>query len=460
MIFNSYLFLLFFLPLTILLFNIKILKTYRQDILITSSIIFYGYASLEHAIILAINIASVYTLTSIKNYRNSKILPTIAIAIPAFSLIYYKYLGFFVSEIISITGYKKPDNYNFSLFDNILLPAGISFFTFQLISFAIDHQKGKHDDFPSLRKFALYISFFPQLVAGPIVRFNQISNQIDKIKNFLISKKDIEKAIFYITTGLTLKVTLADTLSRTIQPIIANPDKASTIYASFTILAYSFQIYFDFYGYSLMAIGLGLLFGVRLPVNFDRPYKSKNPKEFWRRWHITLSFWIRDYLYITLGGNKSYIRNILIIFVVAGIWHGAGWNFILWGLIHGLLAAGYHWNKIFWDSAPVFLQRMVTFTIISFAWLLFLFDFDELKRFFVSLVSGFGQTDLANPTLANWSLVIASGLIAFIFDFNSAIEKSYRTKKKRIINALALSILSILSFMLIDISDSFIYFRF
>ena len=225
------------------------------------------------------------------------------------------------------------------------------------------------------------------------------------------------------------------------------------------MLAYSFQIYFDFFGYSLTAIGLGLLFGFHLPQNFARPYEAANPREFWRRWHMTLSFWIRDYLYVPLGGNGHYVRNILIVFAICGLWHGAGWTFIVWGLFHGALVVIYHQFGSAWDRLPRLVQQAGTFTLVSLGWCLFQFDFSELDAFLASL-SGLSAVRQEDPNAEMWLMLGLSAMACFGFPVERWTEALRAGRWASAVQTAAAATMLVASLLFFDRSGTFIYFRF
>ncbi len=457
MIFNQFEFLFLFLPLVFLAFNMPGAQNMRPHLLVFASFLFYAISGIEHALILLAGIIWVYSVTKSNAIVASRRQLTIAIIPPLLALGYYKYLGFLVGQFIDISASENPATFN--LFSNIILPAGISFFTFQLVAYAIDRYRENIAAPPSLIGFALYISFFPQLVAGPILRFAQVSEAISRLTRFKIDRDTMSRALVYITVGLATKVLIADTLDSYQAGYVAAPENLSTLAATFVLLAYSFQIYFDFYGYSLMAIGLGTLFGFSFPMNFNRPYEALNPRDFWRRWHITLSYWIRDYLYFPLGGNEHYGRNILIIFAVAGLWHGAGWPFIVWGLFHAGLVILYHQFSSLWDSLPRLIQTALTFLLISAGWTLFQFDFDNLLAFWGSFFQG-SDTPLSNPTAEMWFMVIFSAAICFRTYFERMAEGIFLGRSHPVALTVNCSILFVASLVFLTRSSTFIYFRF
>jgi alginate O-acetyltransferase complex protein AlgI len=457
MIFNQFEFLFLFLPIVVCGFFLPYLRQIRVYILICASLVFYGISGLEHAIVLVVDIIWVYVLTRREHIVGNRLLLALAVIPPALALFYYKYLGFFLNDVLNLNTDHLSES--FSLFTNIILPAGISFFTFQVVSFAIDRYRGEISDIPALSKFALYISFFPQLVAGPILRYHNVVKGLNRLETFQISRERISKAIGYIVIGLGAKVLIADTIGHHLSPLIQNPGNLSILGSIYTVFAYSFQIYFDFYGYSLIAIGLGALFGFDFPKNFDRPYEALNGRDFWRRWHITLSFWIRDYLYLPLGGNRNYVKNILIVFAVCGLWHGAGWTFIVWGLYHALLIIFYHATQKWWDRAPKLIQQATTFMLVSFGWTLFLFDFEGIKAFMHSLL-GQAHQITGEPSFDMWSVLTIAALVCFGIRFENLAERCEKRLSLSLGQTCGMAFLFALTVLFLDRSQTFIYFRF
>lgn len=282
-------------------------------------------------------------------------------------LAYFKYTDFLIENINLAT------NSNIELL-NLALPLAISFFTFQQIAYLVDSYRKETKEFDFLN-YSLFVTFFPQLIAGPIVHHKEMMPQFDNIRNKVINYRNISMGVFIFSIGLFKKVVIADTFA-----IWASNGFDTAITLNFfeawaTSLSYTFQLYFDFSGYTDMAIGLGLLFNIKLPINFNRPYTAINIQEFWKRWHITLSRFLKDYVYIPLGGNRQSsfrtYRNIMATFILGGIWHGAGWTFIFWGLLHGVGLVIYRfWNKLgikLWT----WLAWLITFNFINIAWIFF-----------------------------------------------------------------------------------------
>lgn len=457
MIFNQFEFLFLFLPVAIAAFFVARPRRVRAFVLLSISFLFYAFSGLEHAAVLFCGILWVYGLTHSSGMKGNTLRLTLAIIGPLLALAYYKYSRFIVTQVLLLS--PQENDIVFSLFDSVLLPAGISFFTFQLVAYAIDRYRGTLEKPVSLTNLALYVSFFPQLVAGPIVRYSQVEKAIATLHQWRPAAADTWTAIQYITFGLGAKILIADTLSRHLAPLVASPGDLGFGAAYYVLLGYSFQIYFDFYGYSLIAIGLGRIFGFHLPDNFLRPYESLNPKDFWRRWHVTLSFWIRDYLYLPLGGNRRYTLNIAIIFAVCGLWHGADWTFVIWGLYHALLVAGYSAIAGPWDRLPRLVQIILTFLLVSLGWSLFVFDFSNTVDFLGSLIL-LGSGTVNTPPVEAWGILIAAVIACYVIHFEAAARHVFIRASARVAYAGLLGLLFLAALMFVDVSDTFIYFRF
>jgi alginate O-acetyltransferase complex protein AlgI len=339
MVFSSSLFLFYFLPVFLLLYYLSG-RRYKNLIALLFSVIFYAWGAPTMIylvfISLVIDFAIVRALSKAQEKRKLLLIASVFLNIGM--LAYFKYSNFFVenaNQLLALWG-STPAKWT-----AVVLPIGISFFTFQKLSYTIDVYRGESKTLNSFIDYAMYILFFPQLIAGPIVRYNEIEKEIiDRTKNETWNNRF--NGFFRFIIGLSKKVIIANTLGATVDQIFGlETADLSTSMAWIGILAYAFQIYYDFSGYSDMAIGLGKMMGFSFPENFNNPYVSRNITEFWRRWHMTLSRWMRDYLYIPLGGNKVNSKyrlyiNLCIVFFLSGLWHGAAWNFVAWGVFHGL----------------------------------------------------------------------------------------------------------------------------
>lgn len=331
MLFSSMTFIFVFLPIVLLLYLIS-KKELHNSILLIASIIFYAWGEPKYLAIMLLTILTNYlgalAISKYNNFKKPILFSTIAVNLGF--LIYYKYFNFLIDNC---------NNLFHSNFEplNIIMPIGISFYTFQALSYVVDVYRNECKVQKDIYKLALYICLFPQLIAGPIVKYHDIAEQIDSRE---VNFEKVNLGIKRFIIGLAKKILIANTLGAVADKIFAlQPDTFSPLIAWIGAFAYSFQLYFDFSGYSDMALGLGLVFGFKFMENFNYPYISKSITEFWRRWHISLSTWFKEYVYIPLGGNRNgkikTLRNLGIVFLLTGIWHGAAWNFVTWGIWHG-----------------------------------------------------------------------------------------------------------------------------
>lgn len=338
MLFNSFEFLLFFLPVTLALFFLSaryISNEVAIGVLVLCSLVFYSWWNPAYLILILVSMVFNYQVGKRLGQRGHKGLLTLAISMNLGLLAYYKYAGFFVDNMNSLL------STNWSL-GTILLPLAISFFTFQQIAYLVDSHKGITREYRFLQ-YALFVTFFPQLIAGPIVHHRDMLPQFTRATRFHLDSNHFAVGLSIFAIGLFKKTVLADGVAPYANPVFNAADSGQAV-DFFTAwggaLTYSFQLYFDFSGYSDMAIGLARIFSIVLPLNFYSPYKAANIAEFWRRWHITLSQFLRDYVYIAMGGNRHGNTrrrfNLMTTMLLGGLWHGAGWNFIIWGGLHGL----------------------------------------------------------------------------------------------------------------------------
>lgn len=374
MLFNSIEFLLF---LPIVLLGYSILKPYRASLLLIASYFFYGWWNWNYlGLIILSTVIDYICAKEIDNQLAKTVRKKTFLLISLCSnlgvLAFFKYFNFFANEtnkLLSLLGleYLMP-------LSGFLLPMGISFYTFQTMSYTIEVYQSKIKAEKNFFTFALYVSFFPQLVAGPIERPNQLIKQLKKLDNLNIH--NFKEGFYRLVFGIFKKVVIADRLALFVNQIYDSPENYDGSILLIATFFFAFQIYCDFSGYSDIAIGTARMFGINLMENFKMPYMSKNIKEFWSNWHISLSSWFRDYLYIPLGGNKKlHIRNILIVFIVSGLWHGANWTFIIWGTLHGCYFLIQHFISkhvtIHTKTSFKSLKTVFTFSIVCFAWIFF-----------------------------------------------------------------------------------------
>ncbi len=394
MLFNSYEFIFLLLPIA-LLGDRLLVGNYRHRVnwLLACSLFFYAWWNPIYLPLLLSTIGFNYVIGEKLRSRPTKPLLWFAIGANLCLIGYYKYAGFFVENIANLTGGE-------SSFIDVALPLAISFFTFQQIAYLADCYSGKSQPY-GFGEYGLFVSFFPQLIAGPIVHHAEIMPQLRSTTRGTAADMSVGVTIFAL--GLFKKAVLADGVAPHANALFDHPDawqSATLLHAWIGVLAYGFQIYFDFSGYSDMAIGAARLFGIKLPLNFFSPYRAETISDFWRRWHITLSRFLRDYLYIPLGGNRYGVavryRNLLITMLLGGLWHGAGWTFVLWGLLHGMyLVIQQGWSQATssfgaWKRVLVyrFAACLVTYIAVHFAWAYFRASSLESANRIVSAMAG------------------------------------------------------------------------
>ncbi len=370
MVFCSFTFLLFFMPVVLL--GCRFLPDRaRRPFLFAASLVFYAWGApvwlLLLLYVMALDYAGALLVSRVKKGR--KLLFAGLIVLNLLPLAYFKYAGFLQDTLETLTGFRI-------ITDSPLLPAGISFFTFQGISYLADVYRGKARVQRNFILFGTYLSMFPQLVAGPIVRYTDLEEQLENPVK--VNTADMREGLERFAVGLAKKVLLADAVGRFWGKMSADLPGAGALGAWMGLAAFSFQIFFDFSGYSDMALGLGKAMGFTFPENFDRPYRATSLTEFWRRWHMSLTTWFREYVYIPLGGNrKGPVRrnlNILIVWALTGLWHGAGWNFVLWGLYFGiLLIVEKKWiiGRKGTERLPGWLRRIFTYLPVLLGWGMF-----------------------------------------------------------------------------------------
>ncbi|MBJ2130613.1 MBOAT family protein [Alteromonas sp. IB21] len=373
MLFSSTDFIFVFFPLAVLSYYVvgAYKSKYRNYSLVFFSLFFYAYWKVEYLPILIVTILVNFAfgrLISIdEEKKNSKIFLFIGISLNAFLLGTFKYFDFFTENFGYVSGVE------FEPVD-LILPLAISFFTFQQIAFLVDCYKGEAENY-TLTEYFLFVSFFPQLIAGPIVHHKQMMPQFSDPASSSINFDNITRGLIIFSIGLFKKIVIADHFGAYVDAGYSEINALNSIGAWSVSLSYTVQLYYDFSGYCDMAIGTALFFNIKLPINFNSPYKALNIQDFWRRWHITLSNWLRDYIYIPLGGSRngslSTYRNLFLTFLFGGFWHGAGWGFIFWGMAHGTgLIIHRLWSK-FGFVLPKFVAWFITILYIHLAWVLF-----------------------------------------------------------------------------------------
>lgn len=439
MLFNSYIFIFLFLPVTLVGFYlIGERGNYRASVcwLVSASLFFYAWWNPAYLGLLLCSILFNYALgvllSTKKRNKNLKFLLVLGAVSNLCLLAYFKYYNFFIDNI------NWMFSSSYTIEKNIILPLAISFFTFQQIAYLVDIYRGQVQECDFLH-YCLFVTFFPQLIAGPIVHHKEILPQFRKKEIYRINYKVIAIGLTIFSIGLFKKVIIADSMASYVSPVFsgaAQGVKLTFLEAWGGSIAYTLQIYFDFSGYSDMAIGLARMFGITLPLNFHSPYKAKNIIEFWRHWHMTLSRFLKDYLYIPLGGNRKGNRrryiNIMITMLIGGLWHGAGWVFIMWGALHGfyivLNHAWYSFRNIFFPGFKknsfwgLCVARTITFLAVVIGWVFFRADsFNEALNI-LRAMAGFNGISLP----VNWSGVagILPWLTEYNFHFNGAVHNN------------------------------------
>ena len=440
-----------FLPIATAVFYV-VPMVLRTTVLFVASVGFYAVSGLVPAGLLVATLVwgFVFAATIHLMRRNPAYL-LVGVFVPIAVLFLFKYLDF----TLSATGADETTRESFSFFLQIALPAGISFYTFQIVSYMVDVYDEKFCVEKKFSRYAAFISFFPQLIAGPILRYEQMYPQLCRIETQRDLNPDWVSGLKFFSFGLFYKIAFADII-RTM--IFYGNTGTGPVDAIWLIFAYSILIYFDFWGYSLMAIGIAKFFSIDLPRNFLEPYRAKSPRDFWKRWHVTLSYWLRDYLYIKLGGNRSYIRNIAVVFIAAGIWHGAGWSFMTWGLYHGCAVILYHVYRKQWDRLPAPVAIGATFVVISFSWPLFFMDFSAYAALLSQITSVSEPLGPTSYKTIHWLYLAVTMGWVFLFRenkwlFNSATRAFFDSP---ILHA-TMAFGAILFF---EFGQTFIYFRF
>lgn len=465
--FSSLVFLFVFLPFVILIYYI-LPKHLRNLVLLLASLVFYAWGEPVYVFVMifsiCFNFACGLLIEKFQHNKNSKIVLIISLIINLGILGFFKYYGFLIDNLNFVFGINLPVK-------EYALPVGISFYTFQALSYVIDVYLGKVPVQKNIIAFGTYITMFFQLVAGPIVQYDDIRVQLTDRKESLY--KFGEGAEVFIK-GLAKKVLLANNIGLLWSSVKSTPICELTVLSSWLgILAFTFQIYFDFSGYSDMAIGLGKMFGFELVENFRYPYMSKSVTEFWRRWHISLGSWFREYVYIPLGGNRNgklnQFRNLLVVWFATGLWHGANWNFIIWGLYFGVLLII---EKTFFDkrgkeSSSGF-GHLYTMLVVIVGWVIF--EFEDLSHLasFLKVMFGFGKVPFLNRQGLYY---LYTNIILFVIcaicstPLLSNMIKNLRKRRRSLFNAAMMTgyfllILISTAYLVNETYNPFLYFRF
>lgn len=486
MLFNSYIFIFAFLPITFFAYFYlasKKLIIGAKAFLVFASLFFYSWWNVIYLPLILgsilFNFAIGVSLSKDDHVKISKkTIIVFGIVINLLLLSYFKYMDFFISNTNLLLGS------NMTLF-HIVLPLGISFFTFTQIAYIVDAYRGEVKEMDYLN-YSLFVTFFPHLLAGPILHHKEIMPQFNNINNFVKNYRNIAMGIFLFSMGLFKKVIIADTFALWAINGFDNAEALSLIEAWATSLSYTFQLYFDFSGYTDMALGVALLFNIKLPINFNSPYKAISIQDFWRRWHITLSRFLRDYIYIPLGGNRNgefhTYNNLFVVFLIGGLWHGASWMFVAWGALHGVAIIIHRvWNQMGIKMNTI-IAWFITFNFINITWIFFRAkEWDDATKVlsgmfglngivlsekyekYLSFLHSFKQVTFGNITqhvgddsiILIW-LIIGFILILFFKNSNQKLE-NFKFNYITILLSIALFIGSILS---LNKVSEFLYFNF
>ena len=470
MVFSSIPFIFFFLPVFLILYYLVPYKV-KNILLLIFSLIFYAWG--EPIYILLMIFSSVVDYTNGRmiekyaqnNQKRKNLFLIISIIVNLSLLGFFKYADFLIGSINSLL------NINIPLLE-LGLPIGISFFTFQTMSYSIDVYRGDVKAEHNFLDFMTYVSMFPQLIAGPIVRYEEVAKEL---KNRSITPQGFADGMIRFLQGLFKKVLIANNIGYLFVIASSMPNNEMSVVMSWLgILAYTFQIYFDFSGYSDMAIGMGKMLGFTYPENFNHPYISKSITEFWRRWHISLSSFFKDYVYIPLGGSRVKkiinVRNILIVWMLTGLWHGASWNFVLWGLYYGvlLLLEKFVFNKIL-EKTPNWFKHFYTMFLVVVGWMIFAFDDMTILKEYASMMFGVGGVSFINNHalyyLKNYLIIFILAIIFSMPVYKLAKEKLSKVKNTKSVFIVSLIIYTVLfivvvSYLVNDTYNPFLYFRF
>lgn len=458
MLFNSFAFIFLFLPLVLAI--TKRLKGRALLFTLTAaSFVFYIFAGhawflIPMLITTLVDFAIAPRLQAAKTVSHRRKLLIFSLCANLGLLIYFKYARMVLSTFGGVPEPFKP-------YLDVILPAGISFYTFQTLSYIIDVYRGEAKAEKGLWVFTSFVSFFPHLVAGPLTRHNQLIPGLKRIAKNGIQPRWRE-GFFLFAIGLCKKTLIADRIAGFIDPMLADIPGLGFAGGWLALVGYALQIYFDFSGYSDMAIGLGRLFGIELPQNFNSPYRATDPSDFWKRWHITLSQWLRDYLYISLGGNRGsrarQFLNLMITMVLGGLWHGASWTFAAWGFYHGVLLIAYHSLKKHWDALKW--KQGLTFLLICLSWIFFRANsFADAAHWFGAVFGfhGSGAERLGTDQLHLALLISAGLLIAWTLPPASSYAQWKKLPASR---QAALGAATALAIVFMNFSSKFLYYQF
>ena len=476
MLFNSYVFILAFLPLVLavyfLLGRLPERICANKVFLILASFVFYGWNNPSYVPIIAGSILLNYALSQLmlRTEQKARRLPLMLLGLAGNLgvLFWFKYHDFFCENLNALGAHLT--------LNRLALPLGISFFTFQQLSYVIDSYRHSVPRY-NFVDYALFVTFFPQLVAGPIVLHSEIVPQFADPKNRHPNSANFAPGLFSFARGLAKKVLVADTFAACVEAGFGAAATLNTAEAWFVAVGYTLQLYFDFTGYCDMATGIGLMFNIRIPMNFNSPYKSMNIREFWQRWHITLSRFLTNYIYFPLGGSRrGTVRtclNLMIVFLASGLWHGAGWLFLLWGLLHGAASVLYRLFRRQWDGLHPALQWIGTFVFVTICWVffratsladavaivrsMFMMDFGPLRQ---GITSAFALPGGFHPGYnALYMLVWYAASLVACLGMPNVYERTMDFKPG-LVNALTTVLLIVLCTLSLSRVSVFLYFNF
>ena len=460
MLFNTSEYFIFLSTLVFLVYLCRWFKFSEKYLLLIGSLYFYAQWNIYYLFLIYITITVDFYLGRQIFKRNRMLYLVLSIFFNLSILAWFKYSQFILDTLTHINRFFGGTTTLPKL--NILLPVGISFYTFQSLSYTIDLYREKLVPRQSYWDYALFISFFPQLVAGPIVKARLFFRQLDKKRQF--SLRLFRKGVYLLVLGLSKKIVFADNLALIADPVFNSPSGLSSSETLLGVLAFTFQIYFDFSGYTDMAIGSALILGFHFPKNFNYPYVATSIREFWRRWHISLSSWLRDYLYISLGGSRGssllIFRNLMLTMLLGGLWHGASWNFVIWGGLHGLymvierVASQYfHFSVFIW----VIVRWFFTFCLISLTWIFFrAATLNDSLTIFDNLFCG----DFIWSYILSWQGVLMAFLLGInYFNFRTKLHRIAAISDVMYVLLLVVYLILMLVFSA-EVSEKFIYFQF
>ncbi|HJB87735.1 MBOAT family O-acyltransferase [Mordavella massiliensis] len=465
MLFSSIVFLFTFLPIVLILYYV-LPRQFKNPVLLLASLLFYAWGEPIYLFLMMFSILFNYIsgldiARNLGNKRAARKSLIFNVVVNLCVLGFFKYEGFVLNSLNAVLPVEIP-------FQEVALPVGISFYTFQILSYIIDVYWGNVPVQKNLMDFALYVTMFPQLIAGPIVKYAEIDEQLHvREENW----GRFGEGVMYFIRGLAKKVLLANTVGMIYTNVSGMaPEDVSVVTAWLGCLAYTFQIYFDFSGYSDMAVGLGKMFGFEFPWNFNYPYIAQSVTEFWRRWHISLSSWFREYVYIPLGGNRvpvpKHIRNLLVVWLLTGLWHGAAWNFVAWGLYYGviLIFEKYFFHRVL-DKLPEVLRHIYSLVLVMVGWVLFFSPsfagaLEYLKLMFGAGGHGFMDGEALYLLISNlglWVIAIVSStpLVYGVYE-------RYVGRRKPVADVVIYAGMFLLcvAYLVTETYNPFLYFRF